>query len=155
MPKEYDLNSHSQCQIFTPTTPTPNLTPPSHPTDQEIPNGQSSHTLWATTPPGSTFKARKIITNKVVSSSQSLLTNTPLGGLPADDIGLGKTIQAIALIGTSKERIITTLHCSMPTTVNHQLAIRNDQACSGWSTPSQHLPWPHSSLILQGHHLTI
>ncbi|MBW0532918.1 hypothetical protein O181_072633 [Austropuccinia psidii MF-1] len=71
--------------------------------DKEIPNGQSACSLWATTPPGSTFNARHIITDKVVSPFESLLTNTPLGGLLADDMGLGKTIQAIALIGTSKE----------------------------------------------------
>ncbi|MBW0552304.1 hypothetical protein O181_092019 [Austropuccinia psidii MF-1] len=59
--------------------------------DQEIPNGQSARNLWATTPPGSTFDARHIITNKVVSSFESLLTNIPLGGLLADDMGLGKT----------------------------------------------------------------
>ncbi|MBW0578549.1 hypothetical protein O181_118264 [Austropuccinia psidii MF-1] len=57
--------------------------------DREIPNGQSAHNLWATSPPGSTFNARHIITNKVVSSFESLSTNTPLGGLLADDMGLG------------------------------------------------------------------
>ncbi|MBW0518074.1 hypothetical protein O181_057789 [Austropuccinia psidii MF-1] len=31
IPKEYDRNSHSQCQPFTPTSPTSNLTPPSYP----------------------------------------------------------------------------------------------------------------------------
>ncbi|MBW0550503.1 hypothetical protein O181_090218 [Austropuccinia psidii MF-1] len=31
IPKEYDCNSYSQCQLFTPTTPTPNATPPSYP----------------------------------------------------------------------------------------------------------------------------
>ncbi|MBW0520613.1 hypothetical protein O181_060328 [Austropuccinia psidii MF-1] len=68
--------------------------------DREIPNGQSAHKLWATSPPGSTFNA-----------------NTPLGGGLADDMGLGKTIQAITLIGTSKERIITNAHCSIPTII--------------------------------------
>ncbi|MBW0490789.1 hypothetical protein O181_030504 [Austropuccinia psidii MF-1] len=91
--------------------------------DQEIPNGQSAHNLWATSPPGSTFNARNIITNKVVSSFESLSTNTPLQGLLADDMGLGKTIQAIALIGTSKERLITNPQCSTPTSLNYQLAI--------------------------------
>ncbi|MBW0493803.1 hypothetical protein O181_033518 [Austropuccinia psidii MF-1] len=116
MPKEYDCNTHSQCQIFTPTFPASNLMPPSYPSlcsltskkkliqlpsgsdlsmiqtpllphqktklaflwDREIPNGQTACNLWATSPPGSTFNARHIITNKVVSSFQSLLTNTPL-----------------------------------------------------------------------------
>ncbi|MBW0469059.1 hypothetical protein O181_008774 [Austropuccinia psidii MF-1] len=32
IPKEYDCNSHSQCQIFPPTTPTSLLTPPLYPT---------------------------------------------------------------------------------------------------------------------------
>ncbi|MBW0580488.1 hypothetical protein O181_120203 [Austropuccinia psidii MF-1] len=108
--------------------------------NQEIPNGQSSHNLWATSPPGSTFNDRHIITNKVVSSFESLLTNTPLGGLLADDMGSGKTIQAIALIGTSKQLLITNPHCSIPTSLNQQLANRNIQACSGWSTASQNLP---------------
>ncbi|MBW0466370.1 hypothetical protein O181_006085 [Austropuccinia psidii MF-1] len=162
IPKEYDFNSHSKCQIFTPTTPTPNLTPPSYPAvfflsskqkliqlpsrsdlsmktpphsmintallphqktglsflwDQEIPNGQLAHSLWATSPPGSTFKDRNIVTNKVVSSFKSLPINTPLGGLLADDLGLGKTIQAIALIGNSKEQLITTPHCSRSTII--------------------------------------
>ncbi|MBW0483133.1 hypothetical protein O181_022848 [Austropuccinia psidii MF-1] len=31
MPREYDGNSHAQCQIFTTTSPTSNLTPPSYP----------------------------------------------------------------------------------------------------------------------------
>ncbi|MBW0536170.1 hypothetical protein O181_075885 [Austropuccinia psidii MF-1] len=85
--------------------------------DREIPNGQSARNLWATSPPGSTFNARHIITNKVVSSFESLLTNTPLGGLLADDMGLGKNIQAIALIGTSKEQMIANPHHSTPTMI--------------------------------------
>ncbi|MBW0565829.1 hypothetical protein O181_105544 [Austropuccinia psidii MF-1] len=75
-----------------------------------MPNEQSSHTLWATSPPGSTFKARHIITNRVVSSFESLLTNKPLGGVLVDDMGLGNTIQANALIGTSKEQLIEIPH---------------------------------------------
>ncbi|MBW0573553.1 hypothetical protein O181_113268 [Austropuccinia psidii MF-1] len=55
--------------------------------DKEIPNGQSAHNLWATSPTGSTFNASHIITNKVVSTFESLLTNTPLAGLLADDVG--------------------------------------------------------------------
>ncbi|MBW0519167.1 hypothetical protein O181_058882 [Austropuccinia psidii MF-1] len=90
--------------------------------DREIPNGPSAHKLWATSPPGSTFIARNIIPNKVISSFESLLTNTPLRGLLADDMGLGKTIQAIALIGTSKERLITNPHCSTPTIIICPLA---------------------------------
>ncbi|MBW0589285.1 hypothetical protein O181_129000 [Austropuccinia psidii MF-1] len=82
--------------------------------DQEIPKGQSARNLWDTSPPGSTFNARKIIVNKGFSSFESLLTNTPLGGLLADDIGLVKTIQAIALIGTSKEWLITNQKRSTP-----------------------------------------
>ncbi|MBW0508427.1 hypothetical protein O181_048142 [Austropuccinia psidii MF-1] len=116
--------------------------------DRELSNGQSSHNLCATSPPGSTFNARGIITNKVISSFKSLSTNTPLGGLLADDMGLGKTIQTIALIGTSKQRLITNSQCPMPTLLNHQLEIRNIQAWSGWSTASQHLPCPQSSLII-------
>ncbi|MBW0536890.1 hypothetical protein O181_076605 [Austropuccinia psidii MF-1] len=167
MPKEYDCNTHSQCQLFTPTFPTSNLMPGSYPAvssftskqkliqlpsgsdlpmmtpphsiiqtallphqksglaflwDREIPNGQSAHNLWTTSPPGSTFNARNISTNKVVSSFESLSTNTPLGGLLADNMGLGKTIQAIALIGTSKERLISNPHRSMPTMIICPLA---------------------------------
>ncbi|MBW0520563.1 hypothetical protein O181_060278 [Austropuccinia psidii MF-1] len=84
--------------------------------NREIPNGQLARNRLATSPPGSTFNARHIITNKVVRSFELLLTNTPLGGLLADDMGLGKTIQAIALIGTSKEGLIAT-HCSTPTMI--------------------------------------
>ncbi|MBW0572120.1 hypothetical protein O181_111835 [Austropuccinia psidii MF-1] len=91
--------------------------------EQKIPNGQSSHNLWAPSPPRSTFNARHIITDKVISSFESLLPNTPLGGLLVDDMGLGRTIQAMALIGTSKERLITNPQCSTPTLVNYQLAI--------------------------------
>ncbi|MBW0537033.1 hypothetical protein O181_076748 [Austropuccinia psidii MF-1] len=91
--------------------------------DREIPNGKSACNLWATSPPGSTFNARHIIPNKVVSSFESLSTNTLLGGLLADDMGLSKTIQAISLIGTSKERLITNAQCSTPTSLNYQLAI--------------------------------
>ncbi|MBW0487447.1 hypothetical protein O181_027162 [Austropuccinia psidii MF-1] len=104
--------------------------------DQEMPNGQSAHNLWTTSPPGSTFNARHIITNKVVISFKSLSTNTPLGGLLVSNMGLGKTIQAISLIGTAKERLITTPQHPMPTLLNHQLEIRNIQAFSGWSTAS-------------------
>ncbi|MBW0540006.1 hypothetical protein O181_079721 [Austropuccinia psidii MF-1] len=85
--------------------------------DQEIPNGQSACNLWATSPPGSTFNSRHIITNKVISSFKSLLTKTPLVGLLADDMGLGKTIQDIALIGTSKEQLITNGQHSTPTII--------------------------------------
>ncbi|MBW0478954.1 hypothetical protein O181_018669 [Austropuccinia psidii MF-1] len=65
----------------------------------------------------------------------------------------GKTIQAIALIGTSKEWLIANPQRSTPTSLNHQLAIRNIQACSGWSAASQNLPWPHLSLIIQVQHV--
>ncbi|MBW0508274.1 hypothetical protein O181_047989 [Austropuccinia psidii MF-1] len=85
--------------------------------DQQIPNGQSACNLWATSPPGSTSFARHIITNKVVISFESLSTNTPLGGLLVDDMGLGKPIQAISLIGTSKEQLIANPHFSMPTMI--------------------------------------
>ncbi|MBW0482521.1 hypothetical protein O181_022236 [Austropuccinia psidii MF-1] len=80
--------------------------------DREIPNGQSARNLWATSPPGSPFKAMHIITKRLISLFESLSNNIPLGGLLADDMGLGITIQAIALIGTSKERLITNPHCS-------------------------------------------
>ncbi|MBW0537014.1 hypothetical protein O181_076729 [Austropuccinia psidii MF-1] len=43
--------------------------------NQEIPNVQSAHKRLATSPPGSTFNARHIITNKVISSFESLSTN--------------------------------------------------------------------------------
>ncbi|MBW0578447.1 hypothetical protein O181_118162 [Austropuccinia psidii MF-1] len=75
--------------------------------DREIPNGKSAHNLWGTSPPGSTFNTRHIITNKVFSSFESLSPKTPLGGLLVDDMGLGKTMQDITLIGTSKEQLIT------------------------------------------------
>ncbi|MBW0556142.1 hypothetical protein O181_095857 [Austropuccinia psidii MF-1] len=148
IPKEYDCNTHSQCQLFTHTFPASKLTTPSYPNlfsltsnkqltqlpsgsdlpimtpphsmiqtpllphqktvlaflwDQEIPYGQSAFKLWVTSPPGCTFNARNIITNKVISSFECLKTNTHLGGLVADDMGLSKTIQAIALIGTSEK----------------------------------------------------
>ncbi|MBW0564337.1 hypothetical protein O181_104052 [Austropuccinia psidii MF-1] len=85
--------------------------------DREIPNGQSARNLLATSPPRSTFNARHIITNKVISSFESLLTNTLLGGLLADDMGLGKIIQAISLIATSKEQLITNPQGSTPTII--------------------------------------
>ncbi|MBW0518598.1 hypothetical protein O181_058313 [Austropuccinia psidii MF-1] len=123
--------------------------------DREIPNGKSACNLWATSPPESTFNARHIITNKVVSSFESLSTNTPLGGLLADDMGLGKIIQVIALIVTSKEQLITNPNTPCPPLASSQLAIINIQACSGWSTASRNLPWLHLSLIIQGQHLTM
>ncbi|MBW0546408.1 hypothetical protein O181_086123 [Austropuccinia psidii MF-1] len=85
-----------------------NPTPPSSKTQNSFSLGLRNPQLtirpyvWATSPPGSTFNSRHIITNKVVSSFESLLTNTPYGGLLADDMGLVKTIQAIVLIGTFK-----------------------------------------------------
>ncbi|MBW0593823.1 hypothetical protein O181_133538 [Austropuccinia psidii MF-1] len=162
MPREYDCNTHSQCQVFTPTFPASNLMAASYPAvlsltskqkliqlpsgsdlpmmtpphsiiqtpllphqktrlaflwDREITNGQPARNLWATSPPGSTFNSRHVITNRVFSSFESLSTNTPLGGPLADDMGLGKTIQAISLNGTSKERLIAYPHCSTPTMI--------------------------------------
>ncbi|MBW0463484.1 hypothetical protein O181_003199 [Austropuccinia psidii MF-1] len=155
MPNEYACHSHSQCQLFNPTTPTSIVTTSSYPAvfslsskikliqlpsgsdlpmmtpphsiiktpllppqksglaflwDWEIPNGKSTCNLWATSSPGSPFNARHIITNKVISSFESLLTNSPLGGLLPNDMGLCKTIQAISLIGTFKEQLITNAH---------------------------------------------
>ncbi|MBW0520782.1 hypothetical protein O181_060497 [Austropuccinia psidii MF-1] len=123
MPKEYDCNTHSQCQLFTPTFADSNSMPPSYPAlfsltskqkmiqlpsgsdlpmmtlphsiiqtpllphqktglaflwNREIPNGQSACNLQATSPAGSTINSRHIFTNKVVSSFESLLNNTPL-----------------------------------------------------------------------------
>ncbi|MBW0483787.1 hypothetical protein O181_023502 [Austropuccinia psidii MF-1] len=104
---------------FTPTSPTSNSTPLLYPTVfslsskqkliqlPKIPNGQHTHNLQDTSPPGSTFNARHITTNKVVILFESLPTNTPLGGLLVDDMRLGKTINSIALIVTSKELLIT------------------------------------------------
>ncbi|MBW0493491.1 hypothetical protein O181_033206 [Austropuccinia psidii MF-1] len=40
MPKEYDCNTHSQCQIFTPTFPPSNLMPPSYPALFPLPSKQ-------------------------------------------------------------------------------------------------------------------
>ncbi|MBW0590699.1 hypothetical protein O181_130414 [Austropuccinia psidii MF-1] len=198
MPKEYDCNTNSKCQLFTPTIPASNSTPASYPAfssliskqkliklpsgsdlpmmtplhsiihtpllphqktglaflwDREIPNGQSAHNLWATSPPGSTFNARHIITNKVVSSFEYLSTNTPLGGLLADDMGLGKTIQAIALIGKSKERMIANPHCSMPTMIicpprlitNWQSEISKHAQAGALHAKISHGPIRHSS----------
>ncbi|MBW0471660.1 hypothetical protein O181_011375 [Austropuccinia psidii MF-1] len=85
--------------------------------DQEISNGQSACKLWSTSPPGFTLNARHIIKSKVVSLFESRLTNTPLGGLQTDDMGLGTAIQAIALIGTSKELLITNPQHSTPTII--------------------------------------
>ncbi|MBW0534711.1 hypothetical protein O181_074426 [Austropuccinia psidii MF-1] len=197
MPKEYDCNTHSKCQIVNPTFPASNSTPASHHAlfslnskqkliqlpsgsdlpmitpphsmiqtpllphqktglsflwDEEIPNGQSSHKLWATSPPGSTFNARNIITNNVISSFESFSTNNPLGGLLADDMGLGKTIQAISLIGTSKERLITNPHCSMPTIIiypprlmtNWQSEISKHAQAGVLHAKIYHGPTPHS-----------
>ncbi|MBW0529301.1 hypothetical protein O181_069016 [Austropuccinia psidii MF-1] len=78
--------------------------------DQEITNGKSACNLWATSPPGSTFNSRHIITNKVISSFKLLLTNNSLEGLLMYDMGLSKTIKAIALIGTSKEWLMKNPH---------------------------------------------
>ncbi|MBW0559344.1 hypothetical protein O181_099059 [Austropuccinia psidii MF-1] len=63
--------------------------------DREIPNGRASCNLWATSPPGSTFNSRHIITDQVVSSFESFLTNTPLGGLLTDDMGSGKPFRPL------------------------------------------------------------
>ncbi|MBW0462655.1 hypothetical protein O181_002370 [Austropuccinia psidii MF-1] len=153
-PTEYDGNSNSQCQIFTPTSPTSSSTPPLYPAvlslDQEIPKGPSANNLWGTLPPGSMVNSRHIITKKAVSSLQSLLANTPLGGILVYYMGLGKAIQDIALIGTYKEKLNTT-----PNLLNNQMEIRNIQECSGWSTESQILPWPHLSIIIQGQNPTV
>ncbi|MBW0528693.1 hypothetical protein O181_068408 [Austropuccinia psidii MF-1] len=103
-------------------------------------------------PPGSTFNARHIITDKVVSSFESLLTNTPLGGLLADDMGLGKPIQAIALIGTSKEQLITNPQCSTPTIIicppclitNWQSEISKNAQAGALQAKIYHGPTRHS-----------
>ncbi|MBW0500895.1 hypothetical protein O181_040610 [Austropuccinia psidii MF-1] len=117
MPNKYDCHSHSQCQLFTPTTPTSILTTPLYPAvfslsskkkliqlpsgsdlpmktlphsiiktpllphqktglafvwDLEIPNGQSARNLWATSPPGSPFNARHIITNQEIVTTMKI-----------------------------------------------------------------------------------
>ncbi|MBW0519076.1 hypothetical protein O181_058791 [Austropuccinia psidii MF-1] len=133
MPKEYDCNTHKKTATITQWIRPPHDDPansiiqtpllPHQKTrlafiwDREIPNGLSVRNLWATSPPRSIFHARHIITNKVVSSFESLLTNDPLGLLLADDMGLGKTIQAISLLATSKERLITNPQNSTPTII--------------------------------------
>ncbi|MBW0519110.1 hypothetical protein O181_058825 [Austropuccinia psidii MF-1] len=92
--------------------------------------------------PGTTLETR--------SSAHLNLFQTipPLGGLLVDDMGLGKAIKAIALISTSKQWLIINSYCSTPTSLNNQLEARNIQEFSGWSIASQHLPWPHLSLII-------
>ncbi|MBW0495140.1 hypothetical protein O181_034855 [Austropuccinia psidii MF-1] len=120
--------------------------------DREIPKGQSTCNLWDTSTPGSTFNARHIITNKVISSFKSLSTNTPLGGLIVEDIGSGKTIQAIALIGTSKEWLITNPHGSTPTIIicppclitNWQSEISKHAQARALQANSYHGPTHHS-----------
>ncbi|MBW0493295.1 hypothetical protein O181_033010 [Austropuccinia psidii MF-1] len=82
--------------------------------DQEVPNGQYYCNFWSTSPPGSTFNAIQIIKNQVISSFESLSANTPLCGILADDMRLGKTIQDIALIVTSKEQPATTPNAPHP-----------------------------------------
>ncbi|MBW0504437.1 hypothetical protein O181_044152 [Austropuccinia psidii MF-1] len=82
-----------------------------------IPNGQSSHNLWATSTPISAFNDRHTTTNKVFISFECLMASAPLGGLLVDDMGLGKTMQAIALIGTSKEELINSPPFSTPTII--------------------------------------
>ncbi|MBW0562837.1 hypothetical protein O181_102552 [Austropuccinia psidii MF-1] len=101
---------------------------------------------------GSTFNSRHIITNKVVSPFESLSTNTPLGGLLADDMGLGPTIQAIALIGTSKERLITNPQRSTPTIIicppclitNWQSEISKNARAGALKAKIHHGPTCHS-----------
>ncbi|MBW0545917.1 hypothetical protein O181_085632 [Austropuccinia psidii MF-1] len=129
MPKEYDCNTHSQFQVFTPTFPTSNSTSASYPAVLSLTSKQkliqlpSGSDLLMMTAPHSMIQTplvphqKHIITNKVVSSFECLLTNTPLGRLLADDMGLGRAIQAIALIGTSKERLIANPQCSTPTII--------------------------------------
>ncbi|MBW0480669.1 hypothetical protein O181_020384 [Austropuccinia psidii MF-1] len=120
-----------------------------------MPNRQSACSLWATSPTGSTFNSRNIITKKVFSSLKFLFVNSPPGGLLVDDMGLSKTLKAISLIGTSKKWLITNPQHSTPTALNHQLEFRNIQAFSGWRTASQHPSWPHLSIIIGGRHLTM
>ncbi|MBW0590881.1 hypothetical protein O181_130596 [Austropuccinia psidii MF-1] len=103
IPKEYDCHTHTKTHKFTSGSDLSMMTLPNciikapllphkksglaYLWNQEIPNGQSARNLWATSPPGSTFNARNIIKNKVVSLFESLSTNTPLGGLLAEDMG--------------------------------------------------------------------
>ncbi|MBW0495456.1 hypothetical protein O181_035171 [Austropuccinia psidii MF-1] len=116
------------------------------------PQCQSARNLWVTSPPGSSFNARHITTNKVVSSFESLLTYTPLGGLLADDMGLAKSIQAIPLIGTSKERLITNPQPSTPTIIifpprlitNWQCKISKNAQAGGLQAKMYHVPTLHS-----------
>ncbi|MBW0534536.1 hypothetical protein O181_074251 [Austropuccinia psidii MF-1] len=132
--------------------------------DGEIPNGKSACNLWATSPLESTFNARHIITKKVVHSFESLSTNTPLGGLLVDDMGLGKIIQVIALIVISKEQLITNPQCSRPTiiicpTCNQKYpSILRLQHCKPKSTVAPlvtHYPRPTSYNVISLSLLTI
>ncbi|MBW0511156.1 hypothetical protein O181_050871 [Austropuccinia psidii MF-1] len=140
MPKEYDRNTLSQCQAFTPTFPTSNLMPASYPSVSSLTSKKKliqlpseSELPMITLPQSITqtpllphqktglafsgIKKSPMANQPVVSSFESLSTNTSLGGLFADYMGLGKAIQAIALIGTSKEQLIANPHCSMPTMI--------------------------------------
>ncbi|MBW0506207.1 hypothetical protein O181_045922 [Austropuccinia psidii MF-1] len=121
------------------------------------PHDDSSQFHYSNPPPPSSkdwtsFSLGHIITNKVVSSFNSLSTNTPLGGLLADDMGLGKTIQAIALIGTSKEWLIPNPQCSTPTiivcpprlTTNWQSEISKHAQAEALQAKIYHGPTRHS-----------
>ncbi|MBW0530829.1 hypothetical protein O181_070544 [Austropuccinia psidii MF-1] len=136
IPKEYDCNTHSQFQLFTPTFLTSNLTPASYPavssfiskqkliqlpSESNLPRMNPPFHYSNPPPPSSENQTSFSLGSRnpqwpIIPSFESLSTNTPLGGLLADDIGLGKTIQAIASIGTSKEQLIAT-HCSTPTII--------------------------------------
>ncbi|MBW0472563.1 hypothetical protein O181_012278 [Austropuccinia psidii MF-1] len=68
MPREYDGNSHTQCQLFTPTSPTSNSAPPSYPdlfswtSNQKLIQLPSGSDLPTMTPPNSmiqTFLIKK------------------------------------------------------------------------------------------------
>ncbi|MBW0524829.1 hypothetical protein O181_064544 [Austropuccinia psidii MF-1] len=86
------------------------------------------------------------------SSFESLLTNTPLGRLLADDMGLVKTIQAISRIGTSKEWLITNPQHSTITIIifpphlitNWQSEISNHVQAGALQAKIYHGPTRHS-----------
>ncbi|MBW0562630.1 hypothetical protein O181_102345 [Austropuccinia psidii MF-1] len=68
--------------------------------DREAPNGKSANSLWLSKPSSSSTRINLIhsITKKQVNNLKDSFSNTPLGGLLADDMGLGKSIQCISLI---------------------------------------------------------
>ncbi|MBW0488151.1 hypothetical protein O181_027866 [Austropuccinia psidii MF-1] len=105
LPKGYDCHSHSQCQLFTPTTPTSILTPPLHPTvfsfssKQKLIQLPSGSDLPIITPPQSMINTPSSLIKKLDYLSSGI-NKSPMDNWPVT-IGPPQPLDPLLMPSTS------------------------------------------------------